>query len=150
MAKSSEQRGTFGAWLVAQRERLGRERKVKLTAEQVRQEIADWGYPLGDAHYRALESGAKRPGRETREALARFFGQEPPSAEPQVGQDLGPLVLAIREQTAKMAELVGLLRTGAMAGVSEGYARWLAEEAAREVDGAPDASPELPPPDARS
>jgi hypothetical protein len=152
VAKTAEQRGKFGAWLVEQRGRLARERNKKLTAEDVRQELAAWGFPLGDAHYRALESGAKKPGRETREALARFFGQEPPSEGPQVGQDVGALVAAIQiqtaaiqEQTAAMNELIALLHANAQAGVAEGVRRFEADLRDREAGTGPGESPAPPP-----
>ena len=145
--KTPEQRGKFGAWLVEQRDRLSRERGHKLLAEDLRRELAEWGYPLGEAHYRALEGGSKRPGRETREALARFFGQEPPSEGPQVSQDLGPLVAAIREQTATMNELIGLLRASALAGVAEGQRRFEVEEAVHASGGRPDEPRELQSPE---
>jgi hypothetical protein len=143
----------FGAWLVSQRQQLAAKRGVtKLRQEDITRELAEQGYPMDPAYYRALEGGSKKPGRETREALARFFGQEPPSEGPQVGQDVGALVAAIQiqtaaiqEQTAAMNELIALLHANAQAGVAEGVRRFEADLRDREAGTGPGESPAPPP-----
>lgn len=144
MAKSAGERGPFGAWLVEQRKRLSRERKRTLTAEQVRQEIAATGYGIDPAHYRALEGGSKKPGRETREALALFFGTEPPNDNGKESSGIDALVAAVRDQTNRMDRLITLLEKGALTGIAEGRARFETELQGHEDDEAPDAS--QPPP----
>lgn len=74
------------------------------------EEIREAAIPsLRDDYYRAIESGAKRPGREVREALGQFFGSHPPMTE-EPGNDLGDLIGAMREQTQAIRELVSEIR----------------------------------------
>lgn len=104
--KRSEDRGPFGAWLVEQRQRLSDERKRRVLAQDVVDELRATGYPIDSAYYRGLEGGSKRPGRETREALGRFFGRQPPADQPNGHPDLTDLVAAMRDQTAAINALV--------------------------------------------
>lgn len=110
--KTPGQRGPFGAWLVEQRKRLSQERGHRVLAQHVVDELIASGYPIDAAYYRALEGGSKRPGQQTREALARYFGQEPPLTV-NGEQDVASLVAAIRDQTASMNRLVSLMETAA-------------------------------------
>lgn len=111
LVKAPEQRGAFGAWLVQQRQRLGEQRGQKVRQTDLADEIRAAGYPIRDDYYRALEGGSKTPGRETREALGRFFGSQPPMTdEPKA--ELGDLIEAIRSQTDAINRLVERLPAG--------------------------------------
>jgi hypothetical protein len=111
--KTPEQRGAFGAWLVEQRQRLSLERGHKVLQQHVVDELAEAGYPMDPAYYRAIEGGSKRPGRDTREALERFFGRTSPLGQAESGaQDLGRLVRAIEAQTDAINRLLARLEQG--------------------------------------
>lgn len=108
--KQPHERGEVGAWLVEQRKRLGEERGVRVTQQMVVDELRDQGHILDASYYRAIESGAKKPGREIREALGRYFGRTPPS--PSAGSqatDLTRVIAAMEAQTAAMREQTAVI-----------------------------------------
>lgn len=108
--KQAHERGEVGAWLVEQRKPLGEERGARVTQQMVVDELREQGHTLDASYYRAIESGAKRPGREIREALAHYFGRTPPSPSAATGSaDLGRLVSAIEAQTEAINRLVDRL-----------------------------------------
>lgn len=133
--KTPEQRGRFGAWLVEQRKRRSVERGKKLRQEDVTRELAESGFPIDPAYYRALEGGSKRPGRDTRQALADYFGAEPPPDGQGEPQDISALVVALREQVATnrdltdaIREMVGVLQSAALRGIAQAQAQFEEEE----------------------
>lgn len=126
--KQPHERGEVGAWLVEQRKRLGEERGTRVTQQMVVDELRDQGHMLDASYYRAIESGAKRPGREIREALGRYFGRTPPSPSAPTGTaDLGRLVSAIEAQTEAINRLVDRLGDSPDPSVWEPLARLAAQ-----------------------
>lgn len=116
--KQAHERGELGAWLVAQRRRLGEERGLRLTQQQVVEEIAQQGYPIDASYYRALESGAKKTAaQDIHDAFARYFGRTPPRPTGGASEGAGELAVLMREQleatraqTTAITQLVESLR----------------------------------------
>ena len=112
-------------------------------------EIRAAGYPIRDDYYRAIESGAKRPGRETREALGRIFGSQPPMTE-EPTSDLGELTAAIRAQTEAINRLVARLERGILPGVDQADLLEAAGELTEHLAGIPPRPHEAPPEEVES
>lgn len=132
--KSAQERGEFGAWLVEQRQRLGRERGKALRQQDVVAELREQGFPLDDSYYRALEGGSKKPGREVRERLGDYFAAEPPEPGGRRGDaEISELVGAIREQVAAVNALTGAIQAliAVQATSDEDRMRELVEDLAR-------------------
>lgn len=110
--KSLDERPAFARWLVQQRQRLSKEQGKKLRQVDVIDAIKASGYPIRDDYYRAIESGAKSPGRETREVLGRFFGSAPPMRDAP-DPDLESVMDLLRTQIAAVNALVDVLRVQA-------------------------------------
>ena len=146
--KQAHERGEVGAWLVEQRKRLGEERGTRVTQQMVVDELREMGHTLDASYYRAIESGAKKPGHEIREALARYFGRTPPSpsASP-ASADLGRLVAAIEAQTEAINRLVDRLGAAPTEPEWESLAKLAARLATAPSIGE-DEAPQEPQPDA--
>ena len=93
--KTDEERGEFGAWLLRV---MG-----DMSFEQLAKDMVDLGHAHEPAYYRAMASGAKKPGRIIRRALEERFASAPRRSEPAVPADQSAIVAAIRAAGAAQA-----------------------------------------------
>lgn len=146
MAKTDEERGAFGAWAYNTRDSL------HLSVEQVIDRLpTKWSA----ATLRKAEAGPNPPGRGMIRELWQFYRAEgvrqgvtvppPPSLTPKgaMAEDRDELVSAIREQTAALNRLVGLLAPLAARGLGLGAAE---AEAIARAAGVPLDTPRRPRP----
>lgn len=143
MAKTAEERGPIGAWLVSERHARGWHSAAIARAALERARVMR----VAPSVYAEWEAGSKRPNAEQLEALTRFYGTEPrfPATNDATADMLARLLdeqQMIRAETKRQTDaLVGLLEeTMRRADAAEQRANAI-EAWARRVSGAP------PPPD---
>lgn len=109
MAKTDEQRGPIGAWLVSERKARGWNSAAVARAALERQRVMH----VAPSVYAEWEAGTKRPNAAQMETLTRFYGTAP-VVEAMSGSDVAAAIreqtAAIREQTAVQSQLVTLMR----------------------------------------
>jgi transcriptional regulator with XRE-family HTH domain len=103
MARTPEQRGPFGRWLVTERKARG------WTADDMRARLREArGFAMAHSTYALIESGQRSPTDEQRAHLTAFLGSQPAadtqSAPPST--DLGALIDALTRQTEAVTALV--------------------------------------------
>jgi transcriptional regulator with XRE-family HTH domain len=106
MARTPEQRGPFGRWLVGERKARG------WTADQMRARLQEArGFAMAHSTYALLESGQRQPTDEQARHLTAFLGSEP-EPTPAPASDLSALIARLDAQAAtidRLAESIKLL-----------------------------------------
>lgn len=97
---TDEERGEFGAWLIT---KMG-----AMSFEQLAEEMRELGEAHKAAYYRAMASGAKKPGRAVRKALEERFGEAAKMGAQ--APDQSNVAAAIRDQTLALRELAQAIR----------------------------------------
>lgn len=107
MARTPEQRGPFGRWLVRERKARG------WTADEMRVRLQEArGFAMAHSTYALLESGQRQPTDEQVRHLSAFLGSEPEKAQPvTASSDIDRLVEVVRQQQASIDALRGLVET---------------------------------------
>lgn len=111
MARTPEQRGPFGRWLVAERKARG------WTADEMRSRVQEArGFAMAHSTYALLESGQRQPTDEQVRHLTAFLGSAPTTEPTKSATDIDRLVQtvatltsAIDQQRQQIAALVGLV-----------------------------------------